>query len=320
MLKEFLFKKEWVLKKRLIYVVPFVLYVISFSPFYFQSWKEKSALLESSLSPWIFSLFDLKDVYLILSGLLYAVLSFRVLVVFENYHDNKLSNSAATILKWIRIFLILNLFLIAIWVAGEIFEIRMSFVVFKIYFLGLTILAFGTEVLAIFYLKFFNSTHVIKSEKDLVVIDRPVLPTEIPMPSIKNVSSRRQLYLKNVENERGVKRIIEFIEETKPFLNKDITLQILAADIGFTKHRVSELLNNNIGSSFYDLINEYRIKEVIRLINEGKHKEHTILYLAKSSGFNSKSTFNRTFKKVTGETPSEYINILMLHNLNIDFS
>ena len=86
-----------------------------------------------------------------------------------------------------------------------------------------------------------------------------------------------------------------------------MTLQNLADGSGMTKHRVSELLNAEIGLSFSDVINEYRVKEVIRLINEGSHKQHKLLHLAELAGFNSKATFNRIFKKKTGMTPSQYI-------------
>ena len=143
--------------------------------------------------------------------------------------------------------------------------------------------------------------------------------TLIPLPGIVqngNSSKNYKRYLKEEEkknaasreeNERDLKRIVDFIEIEKPYLNSNMSLQHIADATDLTKHRVSELMNSSLGMSFYDIINEYRVKEVIRLINQGKHEHHKLLHLAELAGFNSKATFNRIFKKTTGKTPSQYI-------------
>ena len=86
-----------------------------------------------------------------------------------------------------------------------------------------------------------------------------------------------------------------------------MNLHNLVEGTGFSKHRISELLNNELGKSFYDVINEYRVNEAIKLLDEGKHKDYTLEHIAEKSGFNSKATFYRIFKKNTGKTPNKYI-------------
>ena len=58
--------------------------------------------------------------------------------------------------------------------------------------------------------------------------------------------------------------------------------------------------------NFYTLINEYRVQEVIRRMNDKQYQMYTLLAIALDAGFNSKSAFNRIFKQITGKTPSEY--------------
>jgi AraC-like DNA-binding protein len=103
-----------------------------------------------------------------------------------------------------------------------------------------------------------------------------------------------------------VRRILTFINENKPFLDEGITLTKLAEKLDITRNQLSSIINNDLGSSFYDLINNYRVEEVKRLMADPVNKNYTILALAFDAGFSSKSTFNSIFKKVTGLTPSKY--------------
>jgi len=93
------------------------------------------------------------------------------------------------------------------------------------------------------------------------------------------------------------------------FTDPELSLEKLASLSGIPRNQISETLNQCIGKSFYHYINEYRIKEVIHLLDKSKQQKQSsgILSLAFDAGFNSKTTFNQYFKKVTGLTPSEYL-------------
>lgn len=83
-----------------------------------------------------------------------------------------------------------------------------------------------------------------------------------------------------------------------------VSLPKLATAVGATPNQLSFVLNQHLGKSFFDFINEVRTSEASRLlVNE---PDRTILDIATSVGFNSKSTFNLAFKKITGKTPSVY--------------
>jgi TolB-like protein/AraC-like DNA-binding protein len=95
--------------------------------------------------------------------------------------------------------------------------------------------------------------------------------------------------------------------EDKRFVNPELSLKQLAADIDLHPNKLSWLLNNHFGKNFNDFINQYRIKEFQQLAVAPKNKNITLLGLAYDSGFNSKTVFNTFFKKETGMTPKQWV-------------
>lgn len=93
-------------------------------------------------------------------------------------------------------------------------------------------------------------------------------------------------------------------------LHRDPTLSLsqLAAKLKSNTSLVSKAINTGSGQNFNDFINAYRVKEIKRAIEKGELKHKTLEGLALDAGFNSKSTFLRSFKKVTGMTPTAYKN------------
>lgn len=102
-------------------------------------------------------------------------------------------------------------------------------------------------------------------------------------------------------------KVKEFTEGEKIYLRNEIRMSQMAEMLSVSPQYLSFVLNSVIEMSFYDFINSYRINEVCSRIESGDIKEQTILSLALESGFNSKATFNRIFKKQKGMNPSEYI-------------
>jgi AraC-like DNA-binding protein len=100
------------------------------------------------------------------------------------------------------------------------------------------------------------------------------------------------------------------LDQQKPYLIADLTLSRLAAMMMLNSGLLSRVINVGYNLNFNDFINGYRIKEVISRIDDQQHKKVTLLGIAFDSGFNSKATFNRAFKKQTGKTPLEYIKSL----------
>lgn len=98
-----------------------------------------------------------------------------------------------------------------------------------------------------------------------------------------------------------------FLEDKKGYVQPRLSLPILANQIGTTSNNLSWLLNNVYGKTFYQLINEYRVKDFLQRVDKEDYKELTLISIALEVGFNSKSTFYKAFKEIKKITPSEYI-------------
>ncbi|QJB42021.1 AraC family transcriptional regulator [Chitinophaga oryzae] len=104
-------------------------------------------------------------------------------------------------------------------------------------------------------------------------------------------------------------QVKQWMHEKAAYKDPELTLDKLAATMEISRHHLSETLNQYLGQSFYQFINEYRIREVVKLLDKYRADKETpnILSLAFEAGFHSKSSFNQYFKKVTGTTPSAYM-------------
>jgi AraC-like DNA-binding protein len=96
--------------------------------------------------------------------------------------------------------------------------------------------------------------------------------------------------------------------ESKPYLNSELKLAELAAKINTSPQNLSQVINTEFKQNFYDYINSYRVDEAKKLLLNPGYDNKKILTIGFDVGFNSKATFNRVFKKLTGLTPTEYRN------------
>ncbi len=101
-------------------------------------------------------------------------------------------------------------------------------------------------------------------------------------------------------------RIDSAMREHKPYLEPDLTLDMLAETLNIPARDLSLVFNRHFGSNFYEFINRYRIEEAQKMLADPKHKSKTITHIYLDAGFNSKSVFNTFFKKHVGKTPTEY--------------
>jgi AraC-like DNA-binding protein len=112
--------------------------------------------------------------------------------------------------------------------------------------------------------------------------------------------------LSEEELTRQKRRLTGILEAQSLYLNPELRLSDLAAALGVRPYRVSEILNQGLHTSFYDLINQYRIAKAQELLSSPTAEHLNLLGIAMESGFRSKSVFNDVFKKATGKTPSQF--------------
>lgn len=104
-----------------------------------------------------------------------------------------------------------------------------------------------------------------------------------------------------------IDRLKTHMIEVKPYLDAELTLNQLAQGLNLPIAIVSQGINAGLGKNFNDFVNEYRVQEICSRLRAGEHRSKTLLGVGMDSGFNSKATFNRSFKKVTGLTPKEWV-------------
>ncbi len=94
--------------------------------------------------------------------------------------------------------------------------------------------------------------------------------------------------------------------EEKLFKNKKLTVDNVAKRLNIPRQHLSEILNVHMNIGFQDLLNHYRVEDFVSCLQNKTYQNYTLLAIAKEVGFNSKSSFNTTFKKIKGMTPSEF--------------
>jgi AraC-like DNA-binding protein len=173
----------------------------------------------------------------------------------------------------------------------------MPFDPYEISFISLTLLTFLFGVFG------FHQPSIFE---EVVKYNIKVKPLELE-PDLKKY---QRSGLKNKDVSDLVNKIRKYMVIEKPYLDRELSIYDLSNQLKISKHTLSEVINEHMGMNFYNLVNEYRIKEVKERMESNDYRQLTILAIAYDSGFNSKSSFNTIFKEKTGQTPSEYLSIL----------
>ena len=100
-------------------------------------------------------------------------------------------------------------------------------------------------------------------------------------------------------------KLLRLMEEEQPWLEPELTLTELANRLRTHPALLSKVINAGCGQNFNDFVNAYRVQEARRKLADARFAHYSLVGVALESGFNSKSTFNRVFRKVTGQAPSE---------------
>lgn len=102
-------------------------------------------------------------------------------------------------------------------------------------------------------------------------------------------------------------KLNRYMQNEKPYMNKDLKISDLADSLHTSSHSLSYLFNQYLNISYYDFVNDWRIAEFKKLVGEDTSSKYTLDVLADLCGFSSRASFFRSFKKNMGITPNEYI-------------
>ena len=124
--------------------------------------------------------------------------------------------------------------------------------------------------------------------------------------SIKSQERYKNSALNNEISHEILQRLQQSMNEQKLYRESDLRLEKLADALNVSRHHLSQVINEQTGMNFFEYINHLRIEEAKLLLAIHSKKQLNVLEIAFSVGFNNKVSFNNTFKKITGKTPTDY--------------
>lgn len=107
-------------------------------------------------------------------------------------------------------------------------------------------------------------------------------------------------------SDSAIDRVLRAMETDKIYLQQNLNIEQFGARLDLPVKEVSSVINKHFGTNFFEFINSYRVEEAKRLLSDPAFSQKTILDVLLESGFNSKSAFHRFFKRLVGESPSEF--------------
>lgn len=131
------------------------------------------------------------------------------------------------------------------------------------------------------------------------------------------LNTEKEKYQKSSLNETELqdiyRQLTDLMQQNKLYTNPELTLGDTAQQLNIHPNHLSQVINSVAKKNFYDYINSQRVEEFNRAVIEPKNQKFTLLSLAHQCGFNSKTSFNRNFRKATGLTPSQYLKQVNIH-------
>jgi AraC-like DNA-binding protein len=150
------------------------------------------------------------------------------------------------------------------------------------------------------YVSVFTMITTFRVMNDSTYFNRSTSFMDISIGKYRKSSLTESAKLKILDN------IIHELETGHYFSDNLASLSELAKKIGESPHHVSQVINEKLDESFFELLASYRIEEAKRILSDNKKDNLTIEEISEIVGYNSKTAFNNAFKKLTGKTPSEF--------------
>ncbi|WP_074407397.1 helix-turn-helix domain-containing protein [Aquimarina megaterium] len=288
-IKSLFLKEENLIKNSLPHFIPAVLYTVFIAVPTLLYGMFSIDRLSYILSDFIYFFIRIGDLYLIV----YLIISLRLLSKYRRLMKSNYSNLTRYDFNWIRAMLQGALCVISIDVMLKIYESFYGDFDWNADFISVI-----TMVILVSYLGYYgvNQSKVLLPD---FVLEEAQFTTNKPkdnaLPSFKK------------EEFEILKSKLELILATnRPYLDEDLTLGKLANQISTTDKKLSMLLNQYMKTTFYDLINTYRINIVKEKMQSDLYDNYSLFGIACECGFKSRTSFNRIFKKETGLSPSVY--------------
>lgn len=277
-------------KKHLLNFVPILFVILLFFDFFILDGNSKLMVYQNK-GIGFQKRFFINSILIKISGIVYIILSQILLFRHKKNIISKFSNIEKINLNWLQ-YLIVGVALVWVFI---VFEIEVTYLYY-------TVVAF------VIFMGYFgiNQVGIFNTQTKNIELNEFPDNENSNKPTYNNIK-----YRKSGLDEEGAKNIYNQLNDImlkeEVFLNSEINLIELSQILGVHPNHLSQVINSFENKNFYDYINGKRIEKFITLYQNPKNKKYTIISLAYDCGFNSKSSFNKQFKKNTGQTPSEFM-------------
>lgn len=295
----------------ILHFIPFILSIIVHFKFFLLPAEMKYEMMQHPSR--IFILIEMiSNEVLAVQGVIYSIMSLRMIWSYKKKIRNYESTIEKAIIKVLNIGISLNLISWCIGIIGIHLEYLNVYIGFD--FFAYTYLVLVIVIYVISY-AVFKSPEIFKIDESEIRERRILRPVPGADSTDQETSKFRkeetETYIDTNENEELAindlnEKLIKYMLEEKPYLNPELTLPELATNLEFSRNQLSGIINQVHKKNFYEFVNEYRVDEVKRLMNDPANKHLKMISLAYDAGFNSKASFYRIFKQLTKMTPSEY--------------
>lgn len=207
--------------------------------------------------------------------------------------------------KWVLTLLTFMYLVLLVWLntymVGLFFKSDISFPM-SVVALFATFIIHWTAYIGIYKYKLAKDTNAVYNflNGDLAISpsDFQIVENDTPHESIESITSDN-LYFQKLEL---------LCKEERIYTDSTLNREKVAEKLGISAGYVSQIVNTITGDNFANYINQYRIEAVKEMISNSEYENYNLLTMGLESGFTSKTTFYKAFKKATGQTPNEYRN------------
>ena len=289
------FKLKW---KHLLHLLPIILVNLVFLPRLYLASDADMKLLSGDLD-------HLPEIYLIqilieFQYVFYIVSAFLILKKYREIYLENYTNPSTSTYKYL--FQMTTVFLIAHCLVALKNVLRYSD--YRQIFLWLNVVV-GSVALFItcwLVMKALNHPELFRGINSKIQLTKDILP------EVEEKTESKKVQDDAISTQ--ILRLKQYMAEREPFLDPSLTIQELANQIDIPVRDLSVLINHHMDQHFFDFVNEYRIQKAMGILKDQFRSQLTVLEILYEVGFNSKSSFNTSFKKHTNLTPTAYRNAL----------
>ncbi|MFT5891819.1 MAG: AraC-like DNA-binding protein [Dokdonia sp.] len=270
-------------KADLVHLLPTLGFIIVFIPIYSLSAEEKLKVMlgvgQYDQHPYLFQIATLK----VISLMVYGYFTFR-LYIKSAKKSAKISPKKVKLQRTIMI--IHSVYAISYLVyAANIIAVGFEGILFNIQFFAMTVL-----VLYVGYIAYANPQVLVGTVQ--------IIKKQIVKYKNSGLTTSFSTELKE--------ELVKLLEVEKVYRQNSIKLETIADRLGTTRHNASQVINEHFGLNFFELINKYRVEEAMELLKSNKENLN-IIDIAYEVGYNNKVTFNKSFKRFSNLTPSQFM-------------